>query len=102
MHNLHFVKSFVTIDVLKSAVGFFAGGGASLIAREIIANNINEPETPINKIKIATGTVVVGSMVKDAARTHTDGIIDSLVDFATNTKKKFDEEKNKTHLRTVE
>ncbi len=87
------VKMLATRGVAKSVIGFVAAGGASLIAKEIIANNIDEPETLIGKIKVAAGVVVVAGIVRDASKAHTDKKIDQIADFVTEVNEKLHETK---------
>lgn len=77
---LHVLRSIPKATVTKSVLGFVAAGGASIIAKEIIANNIDEPDTLIRKIKIVGGTVVIGVMVKKAVKDFIDDEIDEITD----------------------
>ncbi len=75
---LHVLRSIPPASVAKTALGFVAGGGAAIIAKEIIANNIDEPDTLIRKIKIVGGTVVIGVMVKKAVKDFINDEIDEM------------------------
>lgn len=78
---LQALKSIPPASVAKSVIGFVAAGGASIIAKDIIANNIDEPDTLIQKIKIVGGTAVVAMMVRHAVK---DFIGDEIDDIETN------------------
>ncbi len=86
---LHVLRSIPPASVAKTVLGFVAGGGAAIIAKEIIANNIDEPDTLIRKIKIVGGTVVIGVMVKKAVKDFINDEIDEMSDDLAKLKEEF-------------
>lgn len=72
----------------KFAAGMIVGSGVSKIAKDIIVNNVNAPDTRYNKIVYAVGAGVIGMMAKDASKKYIHAEIDSLVE----TYKKFKEQ----------
>lgn len=88
---LQMLRAIPTVTVAKSVVGFVAAGGASIIAKDIIANNIEEPDGLIKTIKVTGGTAVIALMVRRAAK---DFVNDEIDDIAANVAK-FKEELDK-------
>lgn len=69
------------IDIVKTAVGFVVGVGASRIARNIIEKNTDEEERLHNRAAVASTQIVVGLMAAEAARSYTDRKIDEAVEW---------------------
>lgn len=63
------------IKIVKTVVNFIVGIGTGQIVRSIIQNNTN-PEKVTEKVTIAAGSIVLGSMAADASKTYTDAKID--------------------------
>lgn len=66
---------------LLSATKFVATNvvavGVGKIAKDIITNNVNDPESVIQKVTIYTGAAVLGMMAKDASKAYLSAKIDS-------------------------
>lgn len=90
---LQLLRAVPTAKVAKTVVGFVAAGGASIIAKDIIANNIEEPDGLIKTIKVAGGTAVVGLMVKRAVLNFVDEEIDAIAASVTKLKEELDKHK---------
>ncbi|QZE10610.1 hypothetical protein SEA_BILO_35 [Streptomyces phage Bilo] len=69
------------IDIVKTAVGFVVGFGASRIAKAVIDKNTDEEERLHNRAAVASAQLVVGMMAADAARSYTDRKIDEAVEW---------------------
>ena len=69
------------IDIVKTAVGFVVGFGASRIAKTVIDKNTDEEERLHNRAAVASAQLVVGMMAADAARSYTDRKIDEVVEW---------------------
>ena len=67
------------IKAFKLAARVIVGAGTTTISNSIIQNNV-QPSNPWQTITVAAASVVIGSMAAEAARTHTDAQIDSIVD----------------------
>jgi hypothetical protein len=55
--------------LLKSATSLVAGIGASKIIKEIIVHNTHAPETVINRVLMAAGTIGMGAVASDLVQT---------------------------------
>lgn len=71
--------TFDRLAIAKTALCCITGSGATHVVRQIIDNNVNEPETLTEKIKIVAGTVVIGSMVGMHVRDFTSDKFDEMV-----------------------
>lgn len=65
------------LEMFKTAVSGIVGIGTSKIAHQIISNNVT-PENAIDKVTIAAGSIVIGQMVAEASKKHTDKTIDDI------------------------
>lgn len=65
-------------DIAKQIVGLVVGAGTSKIISSIIQNNI-EPEKKVDKVTVASASLVTGMMARDASKKYTDRKIDELV-----------------------
>lgn len=74
------------LSILKTGVGIVVGSGVSKIVRAIVTNNI-DPETRIDKITMFCGQVVLAMVVADAARKHSDHVIDDIAKVIVDAKK---------------
>lgn len=72
------------IAATKLAARLIVGAGTTTISRSIIQNNV-QPSNLWETITVAAASVVIGSMVSEAARTHTDAQIDIVVEAWNNT-----------------
>lgn len=66
------------IDLTKTIVSTVVGAGSSKIVHTIIRNNV-DPQTAVDSVTVAAGSLVLGSMVADATKKYTDDKIDALV-----------------------
>lgn len=67
------------LPVVKLGVGVLAGIPVSKIVNDIIRNNVTIV-TKVDKIKVATGSVVIGAMVGNQVSKTTDTLVDAVVD----------------------
>ena len=67
------------LELFKNVVSTVVGLGASKIARDIIANNV-EVDTTVDHITVTAGSFVIGAMAADATKKHTDRMIDEIAD----------------------
>jgi uncharacterized membrane protein YeaQ/YmgE (transglycosylase-associated protein family) len=74
------------LEITKLAVTIVVGSSAGKVAKDIIKNNLADPEGLENKIKIGIGSVVIGMMVAEAASSHVNDKIDWLAKFWENYK----------------
>jgi hypothetical protein len=66
------------LPVVKLGVAVLAGIPVSKIANDIIKNNVTIV-TQIDKIKVATGSIVIGAMISQSLSKTTDTLVDSVV-----------------------
>jgi vancomycin permeability regulator SanA len=62
--------------ITKLAINVVAAAGVSKVVNDIIVNNTNVA-TPIDAIKVATGSIVLGSLVANHASKHVNDRIDA-------------------------
>lgn len=65
------------LPVVKLGVAVLAGIPVSKIANDIIKNNVTIV-TKIDKVKVATGSVVIGAMISQSLSKTTDMLVDSV------------------------
>ena len=75
------------IAAFKLVARIIVGAGTTSISNSIIKNNV-APSNMLETISTAVASVVIGSMASEAAKSHTDAKIDSLVDAWNNAKSK--------------
>ena len=66
------------LPVVKLGVATLAGIPVSKIANDIIKNNVTIV-TKIDKIKVVTGSVVIGAMISQQVSKTTDMLVDTIV-----------------------
>lgn len=66
------------LPVVKLATAALAGIPVSKIANDIIKNNVTIV-TKIDKVKVVTGSFVIGAMITKALSNTTDAVVDSVV-----------------------
>lgn len=69
---------FSYLPQVKLALSLVAGLGMSQIVSSIVKNNV-AMVTPFQKVTVATGSFVLGSMLMDQSTRHIEQQIDSLV-----------------------
>jgi hypothetical protein len=79
------------IKLAKGIASLVVGSSSGYVVAQVIKNN-TDPETVIDKIKLVSGTFVLGSMVSDLSKDYTDTKIDELV--AWYQKSKFSKKNN--------
>jgi hypothetical protein len=83
MRDVHKVKGVSMSDKLtyaKVAVKFVAGAGVSKVVNDIISTNTVADDTT-DKVKIAVGSLVLGSMIADAASNHVERRMNKVADW---------------------
>lgn len=65
------------LPVVKLGVAVLAGIPVSKIANDIIKNNVTIV-TKIDKVKVATGSVVIGAMISQSLSKTTDMLVDTV------------------------
>lgn len=63
------------LAIAKLVVNLAAGVGVSKVTHDIISNNVNVDSTE-DKIKVAVGSLVLGSMVADLASSYVNTRVD--------------------------
>lgn len=66
------------LPAVKLGVAALAGIPVSKIANDIIRNNVTIV-TKMDKIKVATGSVVIGAMISQQVSKTTDAVVDAVV-----------------------
>jgi hypothetical protein len=74
------------LPVVKLGVATLAGIPVSKIANDIIKNNVTIV-TKIDKVKVATGSVVIGAMISQSLSRTTDMLVDTVVNLKQRTEK---------------
>lgn len=74
------------LPVVKLGVAVLAGIPVSKIANDIIKNNVTIV-TKIDKVKVATGSVVIGAMISQSLSKTTDMLVDSVANLKFRTAK---------------
>jgi hypothetical protein len=73
------------LDFVKLVINVAAGIGVSKVTNDVISNNVNVDSTG-DQIKVAIGSVVIGSMIAEAASDHVNARIDQVARIWTNRK----------------
>lgn len=68
------------IDLAKKIINIVVGFGTAKIVSNIVSNNSSATSIP-DRIAVATGSLVIGSMAADATTAYTDAKIDELVNW---------------------
>ncbi len=67
------------IRIAKLAARLVVGISAAAVTRAIIKETLTEPETTIEKIKVAAGVWAIAGVVSEVCKAHTDSKIDEAV-----------------------
>lgn len=67
------------LPAVKLGVAMLAGIPVSKIANDIVRNNVTIV-TKIDKVKVVTGSVVIGAMISQQVSKTTDALVDAVVD----------------------
>lgn len=68
------------LGIAKLVINVAAGLGVSKVTNDIISNNVNVDSTE-DRIKVAVGSIVIGSMVSEMASEHVNAKIDAVAKF---------------------
>ena len=68
------------LAIAKVIIRWTTVAGTAKIVKEVIANNIDEPETLVQKAKILAGTFAVGGLISSIVGDYTDDKVDEVVD----------------------
>lgn len=77
------------LEITKTAASMIVGVGTSKIVHSIINNNV-DPETAVDTVTIAAGSLVIGSMATDATKKYLDTKINDAVAWVQTIKNKQD------------
>jgi hypothetical protein len=80
------------LPVVKLGVAAVAGIPVSKIVNDIIRNNVTIV-TKVDKIKVASGSVVIGAMISQQLSKTTDMLVDSIVNLRNHTENEEETEK---------
>ena len=67
------------LEIAKAAASMVVGIGTSKIVHSVIDNNV-DTVTVVDKVTVAAGSIVIGSMVGEATKKHLDTQIQAVVD----------------------
>lgn len=73
------------LGIAKLVVNLATGVGVSKVTNDIITNNVNVDSTE-DKIKVALGSFVIGSMIAEMTSNHVNSRIDSMAKLWQNRK----------------
>lgn len=73
-------KEWTPRETVKTVLGFTLGIGAGFIAKQIITNNTDEPESRKDEVKGALGMIAVSWVVRDAVQSSVDARVDMIAD----------------------
>ena len=73
------------LGIAKLVINVATGIGVSKVTNDIITNNVNVDSTE-DRIKVAVGSLVIGSMIGEMASAHVNAKIDSIAGFWQNRK----------------
>lgn len=59
------------LEVAAKVSAMIFGAGAGFVAKNVLANNLDEPENLKQKVQIVAGTLVIGGMVGKQAKLYT-------------------------------
>lgn len=65
------------LGIAKLVINVAAGMGVAKVTNDIISNNVNVESTE-DKIKVALGSLVIGSMVGEMASDHINAKVDAI------------------------
>lgn len=74
------------LPFVKLGVAALAGIPVSKIANDIIRNNVTIV-TKLDRVKVATGSVVIGAMISQSLSRTTDSLVDAVVNLKQRTEK---------------
>lgn len=77
------------LPVVKLGASVLAGIPVSKIVNDIIKNNVTIVTTA-DKVKVMTGSVVIGAMISDSLSKTTDRLVDSVASLKNRSKKNED------------
>lgn len=66
------------LEMIKIGARLLVGISTSFTVKEVIANNLTDPETTVQACKMAVGTVMIGAIAAEAARTYIDDVVDGV------------------------
>lgn len=66
------------LEMIKIGARLLVGISTSFTVKEVIANNLTDPETTVQACKMAVGTVMVGALAAEAARGYIDDVVDGV------------------------
>lgn len=75
------------LGIIKLVINVATGIGVSKVTNDIITNNVDVDNTE-DQIKVVVGSIVIGSMVAEAASSHVNTKIDSIAKLWENRKAK--------------
>lgn len=73
------------LSIAKTVINVIVGSSAAYCTSAVIESAV-EPESTEEKVKLAVGSIVIGSMVASQAKQHVDNGIDSVVEIWQNRK----------------
>lgn len=72
--------SSAALPIARIAAQVVASFGVSKILRDVIANNVTIVTTA-DSVKVAAGTLVLGSMIAESASNHVDARVKTVADW---------------------
>lgn len=66
------------LEMIKIGARLLVGISTSFTVKEVIANNLTDPETTAQACKMAVGTVMIGALAAEAARGYIDDVVDGV------------------------
>lgn len=66
------------LEMIKIGARIVVGVSTSFTVKEVIANNLTDPETTAQACKMAVGTVMIGAMAAEASRGYIDDVVDTV------------------------
>jgi hypothetical protein len=73
------------LGIVKLVINVAVGIGVSKVTNDVISNNVNVESTE-DQIKVAIGSVVIGSMIAERASDHVNAKIDTITKIWTDRK----------------
>lgn len=74
------------LPVVKLGVSVIAGVPVSKIVNDIIRNNVTII-TKVDKIKVVSGSVVIGAMISQSLSRTTDALVDAVIELKNRNEK---------------
>jgi len=68
------------LEMIKLGLTTLAGVSTSFTVKTVIANNLEDPQSAADAVRLGVGTVMCGVLAAQAAREYTDKLVDEVAE----------------------